>query len=66
MKSKDIGVNVHYIPIYHHPFYRKMGFKVGYCENAENYYKTCITLPLYPDLSDQQYNYITDAINEYF
>tara|TARA_B100001964_G_C14237094_1_gene603000 strand:+ start:760 stop:1917 length:1158 start_codon:yes stop_codon:yes gene_type:complete len=48
--KKKIFVGFHYIPIYHHPFYKKMGFKKGYCVNMEKYYDTAISLPIYPKL----------------
>ena len=66
MRNKNIGVNVHYIPIYHHPYYRNLGFKIGYCDNAEKYYKSCVTLPLHPSLTESEFTYIKNAIMSYF
>jgi UDP-4-amino-4,6-dideoxy-N-acetyl-beta-L-altrosamine transaminase len=54
LQSKGIGVNVHYIPIYLHPYYKMLGYKKGLCPNAEGYYRETITLPLYPGLSDSE------------
>lgn len=58
LKKSGIGVNVHYIPIYKHPFYQNAFNKVSEKNfpNAENYYSRAISIPLYPDLSfsDQQ------------
>jgi len=39
LKERRIGVNVHYIPVYYHPFYRKLGYKKGLCPNAEDFMK---------------------------
>lgn len=52
--EKGIYVNVHYIPVYKHPYYQKIGYKDVYCENAENLYERLISLPLYPLLTDSQ------------
>lgn len=52
--EKGIYVNVHYIPVYKHPYYQKIGYKDVYCENAENLYERLISLPLYPLLTNSQ------------
>lgn len=58
LRKHGIGVNVHYIPIYKHPFYQHAFKKVNEKNfpNAEDYYSRAISIPLYPDLSssDQQ------------
>lgn len=55
MKKSGINVNLHYIPVYLHPYYKNLGFKSGLCPEAEQYFKETMTLPLYPGLkySDQ-------------
>lgn len=62
MRCADIGVNVHYIPVYFQPFYKRMGFSEGYCQNAEEYYNGAITLPLYPELTDEQQDYVVEKL----
>lgn len=54
LRQAGIGVNVHYMPVYLQPYYQQLGFKVGYCPNAEAYYQQAITLPLYYDLTEAQ------------
>ena len=56
MRSSGIGIQLHYLPIHLQPYYRKLGFKEGDFPNAENYSKTCFSIPLYEDLkkSDQK------------
>ena len=54
LMTKNIGVNLHYIPIYLHPYYKKLGYKKGLCPMAEKYYREAITLPLYPSMSDNE------------
>ncbi len=52
--SKKIFINMHYLPIHLHPFYKKLGFKKNMFPNAEHHAKTAITLPLYYDLNEDQ------------
>ncbi|MCX9103499.1 UDP-4-amino-4,6-dideoxy-N-acetyl-beta-L-altrosamine transaminase [Aeromonas veronii] len=49
MHEDEIGVNVHYIPIYHQPMHQTVG-SVRHCPQAETFYAGAITLPLYPTL----------------
>jgi UDP-4-amino-4,6-dideoxy-N-acetyl-beta-L-altrosamine transaminase len=58
LKAAGIGVNVHYIPVYQHPYYQKIGYKDVQCTNAERIYSRVISLPLYPELSDEQQEYV--------
>lgn len=52
LKELGLGVNVHYIPVYYHPYYQQLGYQKGICPIAEDFYERIITLPLYPSLSD--------------
>ncbi|APZ49662.1 UDP-4-amino-4,6-dideoxy-N-acetyl-beta-L-altrosamine transaminase [Jeotgalibaca sp. PTS2502] len=52
LMAENIGVNVHYIPVYWHPYYRDLGFKKGLCPVAEETYKSIVTIPLFPAMSD--------------
>ncbi|MCR4435055.1 MAG: UDP-4-amino-4,6-dideoxy-N-acetyl-beta-L-altrosamine transaminase [Clostridiales bacterium] len=56
--ARNIGVNVHYIPVYYHPYYRKMGYGKGLCPNAETFYERAITLPLYPKMEVEDIDYV--------
>ena len=53
LRNEGLGVNLHYIPVYHHPYFKKLGFKKGYCPEAENYYREAISIPIYFGLSDE-------------
>lgn len=65
LKDAGIGVQIHYIPVYMHPYYRnKFNYKVGLCPIAENYYKRTITLPIFPNLSDTNVNYVINRVNK--
>lgn len=54
MRQAGIGVNVHYIPVYLHPYYRDLGYKTGLCPKAEAAYGRILTLPMFPGLGDEQ------------
>jgi UDP-4-amino-4,6-dideoxy-N-acetyl-beta-L-altrosamine transaminase len=63
LKTNGILVNIHYIPIYHHPFFEKMGFDRSKFPNSEIYYKEAISLPIYPGLSEEHIKLIVKVIN---
>lgn len=54
LRSKDILVNLHYIPVYLHPYYQNLGFKKGYCPQSEKYYKDAISIPIFPSLKKEE------------
>lgn len=63
MRTLNVGVNVHYIPIYHQPFFKnRYGFDVGYCPNAEAYYREAISLPIFPSLVDSDFEYVVTSL----
>ena len=64
LREKNIGVNVHYIPVYYHPYYKALGYKKGLCPVAEELYEAIITLPLYPTMEREDIFYIVDNIND--
>lgn len=64
LRQANIGVNVHYIPVHLQPYYLNLGFKVGDFPEAEAYYNQAITLPIYPELSYQQIDYIVESLKE--
>ena len=65
LKKKGINTNVHYIPIYQHPYYKKIGFKVKNFPNCEKYYNSSLSLPVYPDLNKKQLNKIVKLIRKF-
>lgn len=53
LRDAGIGVNVHYIPVHYHPYYRKrLGTGKGMCPAAEDAYTEILSLPMYPDMTD--------------
>lgn len=59
LKAENIGSQVHYIPVYWHPYYESLGYKKGLCPNAEDYYQEALSLPLFYSMSDTD---VTDVI----
>ena len=64
LRNKNIGVNIHYIPIHLQPFYSEMGFRKGDFINSETYYSKAISLPVYPLLSNQEQEFVIDSVRE--
>lgn len=62
-QENGIGVQIHYIPVYQHPYYQENGYKNFTLKNTENYYNTCISLPLYPDLTEDQRNEVVSKLS---
>ena len=64
LRTAGILVNLHYIPVYRQPYYEKMGFSVGYCPEAEQYYSEVISIPIYPGLSEAQQNHVVNVLRK--
>lgn len=64
MGAENICCNVHYIPVYRHPYYEKIGYKEGLCPNAEKLYHEMMSLPLYYSLTDQDVDDVIMAVRK--
>ena len=62
--AENIGVNVHYLPIYLHPYYQKLGYKKGICPEAERLYESMITIPLFPKMKDQDVDDVISGVKK--
>ena len=63
LREAGIGVNVHYIPVHLHPFYRdRFGTHAGLCPVAEEAYERIISIPMYPLLKRAEQDYIIETI----
>lgn len=62
LRACNIGVNVHYIPVYTFPYYREHGYMNVKCANAEELYSSIISLPIFYDLTDAEQDYVIDKI----
>lgn len=66
LRSENIGVNVHYIPVYLQPYYQRLGYKSGLCQNAESVYQTSVTLPLFPRMTDEDVHDVIRAVKKVY
>lgn len=64
LQKNGIGVQVHYIPVHYQPYYQKLGFKKGGYPNTEAYYAGAISLPIYPDLSRREQDFVIEKLLE--
>tara|TARA_R110002012_G_scaffold50575_4_gene130781 strand:+ start:943 stop:2079 length:1137 start_codon:yes stop_codon:yes gene_type:complete len=64
LRSRGIGVNVHYIPIHIQPYYQKLGFQKGDFPYSEAFYKHAITLPLFPTMTASQQQHVIDTLTD--
>lgn len=65
LRSKNIFCQVHYIPVHTLPYYQSLGWKEGDFKQAENYYKECLSLPMYPTLSKEEQAFVIEQINTF-
>lgn len=63
LREKGVGTQVHYIPVHLQPYYREnYSFKPGDFPKAEQYYKQCLSIPLFPKMSEEDVQTVIDAI----
>jgi hypothetical protein len=66
LRDKNIFAQVHYIPVHLMPYYKQFGWKEGDMPNAEDYYKHCISLPMFPSLTNEEQNFVINTIYTFF
>ncbi|MEK4146260.1 UDP-4-amino-4,6-dideoxy-N-acetyl-beta-L-altrosamine transaminase [Robertmurraya sp. FSL W8-0741] len=64
LRAENIGVHVHYLPVYHHPYYQGLGYEKGLCPIAEEWYESAITIPLFPKMSDEDVQSVIEAVRK--
>lgn len=64
LRAENIGVNVHYVPVYYHPYYKELGYSKGLCPNAETLYEEIITLPLHQSMDDKDAYDVVNAVKK--
>jgi len=62
LRRKGLGVQVHYIPVYLHPYYRGLGYGKALCPIAEDFYEREISIPIYPSLKDEDVDVVIDVL----
>ena len=67
LKSKGIYTQVHYVPVHLHPYYQDtFGYRPGDFPESESYYKSALSLPLYPDLKNSEQEYVIQSVREFY
>jgi perosamine synthetase len=65
LRGQGIGVNVHYIPVHLHPFYRsRFNMAPGLCPVAEHAYEEILSLPIFPGMTDEEVEAVIDAVRK--
>ncbi|KGP76122.1 aminotransferase DegT [Desulfosporosinus sp. Tol-M] len=64
LNEENVGLQVHYIPVYYHPYYQSLGYRKGLCPVAEDLYEDIITIPLYYSLSDEDVYSVIEAVKK--
>ncbi len=66
LRKHNIFAQVHYIPVHLQPYYKQFGWKKGDFPVAEKYYEQCLSLPMYPSLTDDEQQYIIETIKKFY
>lgn len=66
LRTQNIFAQIHYIPCHLMPYYREFGWKEGDMPKAEKYYKHCISLPMYPTLTEQEQQFVIENIIKFY
>jgi UDP-4-amino-4,6-dideoxy-N-acetyl-beta-L-altrosamine transaminase len=66
LKENNIFAQIHYVPTHLMPYYNQFGWKIGDFPNAEEYYTGCISLPMYPSLTESDQDFVINKIKEFY
>lgn len=64
MAAENVQCQVHYVPVYWFPVYKRLGHEVGECPNAERIYRNCMSIPLYPAMTDEDVEDVIKAVQK--
>ena len=64
LRSKNIGVQVHYIPVHMHPYYQSLGFKLGDFPASEKFYSEIISIPIFPSLTQEEQDTVIKTLEK--
>ena len=65
LHSKGVLAQIHYVPVHLLPYYKKIGYSKADLRNSEEYYSSCISLPMYPKLLDEEQSYVINKVLEF-
>ena len=64
LTAAGLRVQVHYLPVYLHPYYRDLGYRPGACPRAEDYYRRAISIPMFPAMTDADVERVVDVVQD--
>lgn len=65
LHQNGIFAQIHYIPVHTLPYYSEIGYNEADLTNAENYYKNCISLPMYPNLTEEEQDFVIEKVLQF-
>lgn len=65
LRQHKIYSQIHYIPVHTLPYYKNIGYETADLSNAEDYYSCCLSLPMYPTLTDQEQDFVIEKVLEF-
>jgi UDP-4-amino-4,6-dideoxy-N-acetyl-beta-L-altrosamine transaminase len=66
LREKNIFAQIHYIPAHLMPYYKNQGYNEGDMPNVETYYKHCLSIPMFPTLTDDDQKYVIKTIEQFY
>lgn len=66
LREHNVFAQIHYIPCHLMPYYRQFGWKEGDCPQSEKYYKHCISLPMFPTLTEEEQQYVINLVTKFY
>jgi len=66
LRAENIGVHVHYIPVYRQPYYRAIGYEGVRCTEAEALYEEMMTLPIFPAMTGEDVEHVIEAVRKVY
>ena len=64
LREKNIGIQLHYMPINKQPYYKSLGYGNEHTPVMDKYYEACFSLPMFPKLSDDEQKYVINSLFE--
>ena len=65
LRNNNIFAQIHYIPVHTLPYYQKIGYEKADLSNSENYYSKCISVPMYPSLTNEEQEFVIEKVLNY-
>jgi UDP-4-amino-4,6-dideoxy-N-acetyl-beta-L-altrosamine transaminase len=63
LRRRGLGVQVHFLPVYRHPYYQDLGYQQGLCRLAEDFYSRVVSLPIYPGLTESDLTRVVETVD---